>query len=258
MWFLVAVASLLFVAYLLFSKRQRKFWFASPSGSVPILGHAPAFADMKKLHHQFCTWSKEMGGKNFEISLLGQRVVVLDDIDTMLHVWKDRTVRPDKIGAGALFSDAMESVWPPHHRLNLVSSTGDDHRRLRKILGVCFSPLSIRRSQEAINTMTERLLHSYEELRGSSSSLELDHVEFAKQLNMLTLDVIYAICFGRDPRPFLEKVRKCGRGGFFVLLIKHAKGSRAGKGVSWNDGSIWKTSHFGTATVAVRDPVWSN
>jgi cytochrome P450 len=98
----------------------------------------------------------------------------------------------------------MESIWEVH-RLNLVSSTGDDHRRLRKLLGACFSPLSIRRSQSVIGTMTERLLHSLQVAQGSSSSLLLDDQQFAKQFNAFTLDVIFEICFGRDPRPLLEK-----------------------------------------------------
>jgi hypothetical protein len=88
MWFVLLLLYVFGLLLWLATSSRKKRFFPSPTGAVPVLGHALAFADMKQLHHQFSKWSKEMGHKNYQITLMGQQVVVWDNFEDACTIWK--------------------------------------------------------------------------------------------------------------------------------------------------------------------------
>jgi cytochrome P450 len=191
MWFYILVLGLA-ALYLFWSRRHSGPSLFSPSGKLPLLGHLAPFAAPKTMHHALSKLAEEArsktGSGDFEVQVLGQRMVIIAEAETMQRFLKHPR------DAGPLFEAAAASVGAPK---SLPNSFGQRHSKLRRLQTPALSKLSVRRFIPDLIPLVDRMMgqlktevetHSG---RVSATALTGLALEF-------TLSVIFRIAFGVD------------------------------------------------------------
>lgn len=156
----------------------------SPSG-LPLLGHLTRL-DPLRAHQQMEAWARQLGTP-YRLSFAGMPVMVIDDIETVYPLLRERPQHWRR--GGRIRPVAREMGFD-----GLFSTEGADWAPQRRLVMAALAPTQMRGFWAQLQAITARLHRRWAEAARTGAV-----VEMGDELMRYTVDVTSALAFGEDP-----------------------------------------------------------
>lgn len=175
---------LVFIAPVIILLRRRgQRHFPVAPGALPFIGHALSLANSDEFLTVLTKWAKDIGKDGvYELSLFGQRWIVLCSADTVMQAMRMRSY---KVQRASMLTGAVASVGIH----GLFNAEGHDWKNDRRLVGPVLNKNNIEDYFEFIKLVSSRLATKWgnEEKEGMAVSALTDLSKYALDISALSI-----------------------------------------------------------------------